>query len=160
VPHVVTGSIPVQVTTAETANGLNGLSSSPATPAENAAAFPSADTNRITIGELEQLLRDGDEPVLLLDARSQRSYLDSDLQAVSAVRIDPERSVRDLRAQNVSPGTIIVAFCACPNDKTSVHVAGELREAGWPRAYALTGGWQAWIDSGGPTEPKNSAAIA
>jgi NhaP-type Na+/H+ or K+/H+ antiporter len=131
-PHIITDSVPVLAAAAQTANGLNGLSSSPVTPAENAAAFPSADTDRITIGELEQLLRDGDEPVLLLDARSERSYLDSDLQAVGAVRIDPDRPVRDLRARNVSQETITVAFCACPNDKTSVYVAGELREAGWP----------------------------
>jgi rhodanese-related sulfurtransferase len=163
VPHVITDSVPVKAATTETANGLNGLnglSSSPATPAEMTAPFPAADTDRITIDELERLLRDGNAPVLLIDARSERSYLDSDQQAVGAVRINPDRPVRDLRARNVSSDTIIVAFCACPNDKTSVHVAGELREAGWPRAYALTGGWQAWIDSGGPTEPKNSAAIA
>jgi 3-mercaptopyruvate sulfurtransferase SseA len=29
-------------------------------------------------------------------------------------------------------------------------VARELRKAGWPKAVALTGGWQAWIDAGLP----------
>jgi rhodanese-related sulfurtransferase len=155
-PHIVIDPVPVQAAAAETANGLNGLSSSPAI---SAVALPAADTDRVTIDELERLLRDGNEPVLLLDARSERNYLDSDLQAVGTVRIDPDRPVRDLRARNVLPNTIIVAFCACPNDKTSVHVAGELREAGWPRSYALTGGWQAWVDAGKPTEPRNSVSI-
>ncbi|MES2463905.1 MAG: rhodanese-like domain-containing protein, partial [Armatimonadota bacterium] len=124
----------------------------------SAATAPvlAADTDRITIGELELLLRHGDEPVLILDARSQRSYLDSDQLAVGALRIDPDRAVRDVRGRNVSPDTWIIAFCACPNDKTSVRIVGELREAGWPRAYALTGGWQAWIDSGRPVEAKSA----
>jgi 3-mercaptopyruvate sulfurtransferase SseA len=29
-------------------------------------------------------------------------------------------------------------------------VAFELRKAGWPKAVALIGGWQAWVDAGLP----------
>jgi 3-mercaptopyruvate sulfurtransferase SseA len=32
-------------------------------------------------------------------------------------------------------------------------VALELRKAGWNRAIALRGGWQAWQDADLPTEP-------
>jgi hypothetical protein len=32
-------------------------------------------------------------------------------------------------------------------------VALELRRAGWPRAFALTGGWEVWQAAGLPTEP-------
>ncbi|WP_373323982.1 rhodanese-like domain-containing protein [Dictyobacter formicarum] len=35
-------------------------------------------------------------------------------------------------------------------------MAQELRRAGWPRAYALTGGWDAWKAAGLPIEPKPS----
>jgi len=33
-------------------------------------------------------------------------------------------------------------------------VARELRDAGWPDARALVGGWSAWLDAGLPVEPK------
>jgi 3-mercaptopyruvate sulfurtransferase SseA len=121
---------------------------------------PTTDRDRITIEELERLLKDMEQSVLILDARSERSYLDSDQQAAGALRIDPDRSVRDMRARNVSSDTFLIAFCACPNDKTSVHVAHELREAGWPRAYALTGGWQAWLDASRAVEAKDTTAVA
>jgi 3-mercaptopyruvate sulfurtransferase SseA len=33
-------------------------------------------------------------------------------------------------------------------------VAHELRKAGWSRAYAFVGGWQAWLDAGLPVAPR------
>jgi 3-mercaptopyruvate sulfurtransferase SseA len=33
-------------------------------------------------------------------------------------------------------------------------VAQELRQAGWPNARALMGGWEAWQAEGLPVEPK------
>jgi 3-mercaptopyruvate sulfurtransferase SseA len=33
-------------------------------------------------------------------------------------------------------------------------VALELQRAGWPRARALVGGWQAWLDAGLPVVPR------
>ncbi|HEX6966860.1 MAG TPA: hypothetical protein VF166_13775 [Gemmatimonadaceae bacterium] len=32
-------------------------------------------------------------------------------------------------------------------------MARELRQAGWPKARALVGGWAAWLQAGLPTEP-------
>jgi 3-mercaptopyruvate sulfurtransferase SseA len=40
------------------------------------------------------------------------------------------------------------------DEATSARVALQLRRAGWPKARALEGGWQAWKKSGLPTEPK------
>jgi len=36
-------------------------------------------------------------------------------------------------------------------------VAQELRQAGWKKARALTGGWAAWREAGLPVEPKAQA---
>ena len=33
-------------------------------------------------------------------------------------------------------------------------MALELRRAGWPRAVALTGGWDAWIAAGLPVQAR------
>jgi 3-mercaptopyruvate sulfurtransferase SseA len=40
------------------------------------------------------------------------------------------------------------------DEATSARVARELRRAGWPKARALVGGWQAWRGEGLPVEPK------
>ncbi|MGA9772772.1 MAG: hypothetical protein WBV94_27330 [Blastocatellia bacterium] len=37
-------------------------------------------------------------------------------------------------------------------------MAQELRQAGWKKARALTGGWAAWKDAGLPVEPLATAA--
>jgi 3-mercaptopyruvate sulfurtransferase SseA len=36
-------------------------------------------------------------------------------------------------------------------------VAQELRQAGWKKARALAGGWEAWQAAGMPVEPKAGA---
>jgi rhodanese-related sulfurtransferase len=48
----------------------------------------------------------------------------------------------------------IVAYCACPDDTTSLSVARTLKNAGFPKVKALWGGWQAWEQASYPTEPK------
>jgi 3-mercaptopyruvate sulfurtransferase SseA len=40
------------------------------------------------------------------------------------------------------------------NEATSARVARELKQAGWPKARALVGGWNAWREAGLPVEPK------
>jgi hypothetical protein len=41
----------------------------------------------------------------------------------------------------------IAVFCACPEDKTAERVSKELRAAGWRRAFAVKGGWDALVES-------------
>jgi rhodanese-related sulfurtransferase len=109
--------------------------------------------DRITIPEMLRL-RDAGETVVLLDARSDRTFLDSDFLAAGAIRIDPNRPVTAARKAEIPHDAWVVPFCACPNDRTSVAVAEELRDAGWPRARALQGGWEAWQEAGLPVESK------
>ncbi|HEX8772744.1 MAG TPA: rhodanese-like domain-containing protein [Pyrinomonadaceae bacterium] len=39
-------------------------------------------------------------------------------------------------------------------------MAQELRQAGWKKARALTGGWAAWQEAGLPVEPRATAVGA
>jgi NhaP-type Na+/H+ or K+/H+ antiporter/rhodanese-related sulfurtransferase len=151
-PISVVEPAPVPIASAEKTNGTAKVHHAPI------ALTLAPDTERITLEQLDQLQKQYPESVLILDARSHRSYLDSDQQIPGAIRIDPDRPVRDVKAMNVSPDTWIIAFCACPNDKTSVYAAGELREAGFPRAHALTGGWDGWLEAGRPVEAKSAAS--
>lgn len=136
------------------ANGANSADSNSivAAPAVVAAE------DRITVVEMRRL-QDAGEPVVLLDARSERTFNDSDSLASGAVRIDPNRPVDYVSKQEIPRDTWIVAFCACPNDRTSMHAADELRQAGWPRARALTGGWEAWQAAHLPVEPKTEVLL-
>jgi NhaP-type Na+/H+ or K+/H+ antiporter len=65
----------------------------------------------ITIGELRELQQAG-APVLLFDARAERSFANSDLLAQGALRVDPDRAVERLKELDVPLGTWIVVFCA------------------------------------------------
>lgn len=38
-------------------------------------------------------------------------------------------------------------------------MAQELQRAGWPRARALVGGWQAWLDAGLPVAPREAEPV-
>ena len=118
-------------------------------PAVDAA--PAGD--RITVAEMRRL-QDAGDPVIVLDVRSERTFNDSDLLAVGAIRMDYHHAV-DLAAKaGVPKDAWVILFCACPDDKTSVYTAGEMRKAGWPRTYALRDGWDAWQAAGLPVTAK------
>lgn len=108
---------------------------------------------RITVAELRRLQETG-ESVVVLDARSERTFNDSDSLAGGALRVDPDRAVAQVTKLAIPKDAWIVAFCACPNDRTSVYVADELRQAGWSQARALQDGWTAWQNAGLPVEAK------
>jgi NhaP-type Na+/H+ or K+/H+ antiporter/rhodanese-related sulfurtransferase len=113
------------------------------------------DEARISIAEMERRKEAGEE-ILLLDVRKDRSYGASAVTAAGAVRLHPDHILEDTRKHNLSHTALLIAFCKCPDEETSLRVVGELREAGWEKARALTGGWQAWEAAGLPTEAKVS----
>ena len=65
----------------------------------------------ITIPELREIQRSG-APNLVLDVRSDRNFADSDLRAVGALRILPDRAVERLTELDVPRQTWLFAFCA------------------------------------------------
>jgi NhaP-type Na+/H+ or K+/H+ antiporter len=72
---------------------------------------PSEGPERITIGEMEELLARG-EPVTIVDARADRSHRADDIQAKGAVRIDLSDPVRSAQAQRLSQHGTLVIYCA------------------------------------------------
>ena len=105
----------------------------------------------ISIEEMRRIRGSG-APVILLDARTDRSYEGNNENAEGAIRFLPDRAAEpQATALGLPRDALLIPFCACPNDETAVRVAQELREAGWPRARALDGGWEAWKKSGLPT---------
>lgn len=112
-----------------------------------------ADRERITLEELQRLWR-ADEPVVLVDARSDRTWRDDERTARGALRLAPDSAVQRARELILPRQAWLVAYCACPNEETSLRVVRALQQAGWPRARALAGGWTAWKAAGLPVEPK------
>lgn len=73
-------------------------------------AIPSS-SERITLSEVEQL-RNAGERVVILDARSTRTYEESDLLAVGATRLHPDSAVQEATRLNLPKDAWVVAFCA------------------------------------------------
>lgn len=102
----------------------------------------------ISVEEMRRVQGTG-APVFVLDARTGRSYEGTNENAQGALRLLPDRAVGPQATLLDFPRDAwLIPFCACPNDETSIRVAKELREAGWPHARALEGGWDAWKKEG------------
>jgi NhaP-type Na+/H+ or K+/H+ antiporter len=69
------------------------------------------DPIRITIDEMRVLQRTG-EPVVIVDARSARTYDGDPLTAAGSVRLQPEDPVRDAREQQLAKHANLVVYCA------------------------------------------------
>ncbi len=70
-----------------------------------------ADPEYIEISELLELQRAG-ELVVVVDARSDRTFNDSELLAQGAVRITPDRAVLEAERHNLPRNAVLAVFCA------------------------------------------------
>ncbi|MEO5574102.1 MAG: cation:proton antiporter [Gammaproteobacteria bacterium] len=107
----------------------------------------------ITLDELLELQQSG-AAVIVVDARSERTFESDDLQPKGTVRLPPDQAVQRAAQLKLPHDAWLAIFCACPNEETSGRVAQELRQQGWPKARALIGGWAAWQAADLPVEPK------
>jgi NhaP-type Na+/H+ or K+/H+ antiporter/rhodanese-related sulfurtransferase len=126
----------------------------PARPPSVAVAATSiADPELITIAEVQALLAYG-APLVPLDVRRDDSRAESGIQASGSRRVSPQLAAADARRLALPADAWLVAYCTCPNEETSGRVTRDLHRAGWPRARALVGGFDAWRAAGLPVEPK------
>jgi NhaP-type Na+/H+ and K+/H+ antiporter len=79
-------------------------------PAASPINQPVADGS-ITIDEMLKLQQQN-QPVYVLDVRSDRSYQDSDLHAKGAIRIHPDETVRRVSTLKLPKDAWLIAFCA------------------------------------------------
>jgi hypothetical protein len=83
-------------------------------PADGKAAGMGADkidAERITIPQMQALQAAG-APVVVLDARTERTYALGDMTAAGAVRLDPEQPAAAAAALKLPRDAWLVAFCA------------------------------------------------
>jgi NhaP-type Na+/H+ or K+/H+ antiporter len=65
----------------------------------------------ITVDELKEKWAEDRDTVILVDARSTRSYDSSQLELPNAVRVSPDHAVRDARALNLPKDRLLALFC-------------------------------------------------
>jgi membrane protein DedA with SNARE-associated domain/rhodanese-related sulfurtransferase len=104
--------------------------------------------DRITVDELQALIRDGVCPVIL-DVRPQTVRLREGVipGAVGASASE----LADIR-QAFSREAEIIVYCSCPNEASAAHAARHLKQAGFKKIRPLLGGIEAWALAGYPVE--------
>jgi rhodanese-related sulfurtransferase len=95
----------------------------------------------------------GGEELIVVDVRRAKAWEECDSKITGARREDPGKV--STWAKTYPKDKTIVLYCSCDNEGTSRHVAEQLRASGFNDAYALKGGWKAWIESDYPTEKKS-----
>lgn len=119
------------------------------TPKQPAAELITAEDLKARISRNEQ--------VTIIDVRATSSYVESDSKIKGAIYVKLRRLNARLGfppLKNVPRDSYVIAYCACPNDESSLRAVQILSAAGFTHARALKGGWRMWLKANGPVEPK------
>lgn len=101
----------------------------------------------------EKLLNQLDsDAVIIIDVRTGGDWEDSDIKIKGAIRENPKKL--ESWIGKYPKDKTLVLYCAWKNEGTSARVAQEIIDMGYPKVYALKGGWVEWEKSGHPTEKK------
>jgi len=129
----------------------------PSPPAKAKGAVKRHKEEDLTIGAAEAVaLVQSDANARLLDVRSERSFLNSELMLKDSVRLNLDRPQTDAERLAIPKDAQLLLYCTCPSEQTSLRVARELRSGGWEHAFAVVGGYDALIEAGLTTTPKVS----
>ena len=98
---------------------------------------PVSEPTRIPARDLERRLRSGNGTLLVCAYEGDVGFRKFPLAGAI--------SLADLRARldDLPRDVEIVFYCRCPNDKTALERARELRDLGWSNAKVLAGGFDA-----------------
>ncbi|HEY1393267.1 MAG TPA: DedA family protein/thiosulfate sulfurtransferase GlpE [Methylibium sp.] len=108
------------------------------------SALRDATMARITVGELQALMRDGHDPVII-DVRSDAGTQVDARRIPGALLVPLERI--HARAAELPRDREIVLYCNCPNEVSAVRAAQLLAAQGLERVRPLAGGLDAWSAS-------------
>jgi membrane protein DedA with SNARE-associated domain/rhodanese-related sulfurtransferase len=95
---------------------------------------------RITVGELNALLEQGQAP-LIIDVRSSLAQQVDRIPGAVVLSVD---ALSSSDFEHMIDGEVIV-YCACPNEASAAVVAKKLMQRGYKRVRPLAGGIDAWI---------------
>ena len=88
--------------------------------------------------------------VLVVDVRDAETFAAGHIAGAMHVALS-DISPRVDAVRTAARGRLVVTYCSCPSEGTSLAAAGRLMTAG-VRAKALVGGYPRWVEFGGAVE--------
>lgn len=92
------------------------------------------------------------EAVAIVDLRSQSSYEQGDKTIKGSLHTRVRKVANRLR--ELPRDREVITYCACPADQAAIVAAQALLGNGFKRVRVLKGGWNAWLQAGGPVQPR------
>jgi rhodanese-related sulfurtransferase len=118
------------------------------------AILTKADVPRVSADELRTMLAKGD--AVAVDVRGSVPYELGHLPGAVWMPLGMLPS----RAGELPEEKLLVLYCTCKEEETSLEAAMLLAKGGFPRVAVLHGGYPAWTAAGLPTESSRSAELA
>ena len=92
------------------------------------------------------------ESLAILDLRSESSFSQSDKTIKGSLHTKVRKVA--IRLRDAPRDKEVITYCACPSDEAATIAARLLLANGFKRVRVLKGGWNAWLQAGGPVEPR------
>jgi thiosulfate sulfurtransferase len=102
---------------------------------------------RITLAEFKAL--HAKNAVLTIDVRDPHGFDAGHIPGALNVSVVDVEIMANRVLKEPRP---VVAYCACPDDHSSLYVAAKLMRVGVKNIKVLTGGWNGWTKAGGKVE--------
>ena len=102
---------------------------------------------RITLAEFKPL--HAKNAVLTIDVRDPHGFDAGHIPGALNVSVVDIEIMANRVLKESRP---VVAYCACPDDHSSLYVAAKLMRVGVKNIKVLTGGWNGWTKGGGKVE--------
>lgn len=102
---------------------------------------------RLTLKDYKPLQAKG--AVLSIDVRDQHAFDEGHVPGAMNVSIVDIEIMANRVLKDKRP---VVAYCACPDEHSSLVVAAKLARVGVKDIKVLVGGWNAWKGAGGKVE--------
>ena len=118
--------------------------------ASTAASGQQPDTSKVPrVSQAEFKLLHAKKQILTIDVRDPHSFDNGHIPgAMNVSFVDVEISANKLLKEKRP----IIAYCACPDEHSSLGVAAQLMRVGVKDIRVLVGGWDGWKAGGGAVE--------
>ncbi|HEV7242145.1 MAG TPA: rhodanese-like domain-containing protein [Thermoanaerobaculia bacterium] len=118
------------------------------------AILTKADVPRVTVEELRPLLANGD--AIAIDVRGSVPYELGHLPGAVWMPL----GVLQSRAGELPEEKLLVMYCTCKAEESSLDAAMLLSKAGFARVAVLYGGYPAWVGAGFPVDSRRDDELA
>ena len=122
---------------------------------QDAALAPAADV-RINAAEVADLMSRG-AALVIVDVREPELFRRGHLPGA---RLAPPDQWREVALELKTSTALIVTYCSCPQEESSLRAAARFKELGVRNVRALTGGYDAWAAAGRPVVTLSGVAPA